>query len=103
MHVHSKIKPANAPLQIFSFWFLILRLLAVYYFSSRINAESRKPIRILFAVSSEVYNPEVYFGLVQSGATRMAIFIKADPTFNVLCKEKKYFYNNLAALTSKVI
>nr|XP_015835646.1 PREDICTED: gustatory receptor for sugar taste 64e isoform X2 [Tribolium castaneum] len=44
---------------VYSFLVLIIRLLSVYYFSSRINAESRKPIRILFDVSSEIYNVEI--------------------------------------------
>jgi hypothetical protein len=45
---------------VYSFTFLIVRLVAVYFFSSRINAESRKPVRILFSVSSETYNVEVH-------------------------------------------
>ncbi|XP_063934080.1 gustatory receptor for sugar taste 64e-like [Zophobas morio] len=45
--------------EIYSFVFLIIRLFLVYFFSARINSESRKPIRILFAVSTEIYNVEI--------------------------------------------
>ncbi|KYB27366.1 hypothetical protein TcasGA2_TC031155 [Tribolium castaneum] len=60
---------------VYSFLVLIIRLLSVYYFSSRINAESRKPIRILFDVSSEIYNVEIKRWFMQMKLDSVALTV----------------------------
>ncbi|CAH1369049.1 unnamed protein product [Tenebrio molitor] len=57
--ISNDVTQQNVVFSVYSFTFLIVRLVAVYFFSSRINAESRKPVRILFSVSSETYNVEI--------------------------------------------
>ncbi|RZC38017.1 Trehalose recp domain containing protein, partial [Asbolus verrucosus] len=53
-----------------------IRLWGVYYFSSRINTESRRPVRILFAVSTETYNIEVMIYIAGAIVTYELIFIQ---------------------------